>query len=72
MEVKYELDPWEWQGASHSIDVDPEDYEGMSADEIKRAVYAAIREDAESKLHLVYAEDDVANEILSALAAQTS
>lgn len=67
MRVEYELDPWEWQGTTHSIDVDPEDYEGMSAEEIKQAVYQEIREDAEQKLHLVYEEGVVAQKILSAL-----
>lgn len=71
MRVEYELDQWEWQGTTHSIDVDPEDYEGMSAGEIKQAVYDEIREDAKSKLHLVYAEEDVAREILAALASGT-
>lgn len=67
MRVEYELDQWEWQGTTHSIDIDPEDYEGMSADEIKQAVYERIREDAENNLHLVYEENEVAQEILDAL-----
>lgn len=67
MRVEYELDQWEWQGTTRSIDVDPEDYEGMSAEEIKQAVYDAIREDAEGKLHLVYDEDSTVREILAAL-----
>lgn len=66
MKVEYELDQWEWQGTTRSIDIDPEDYRDMSVDEIKRAVYAEIRRDAESNLHLVYAEDDIAREILEA------
>lgn len=69
MLVEYELDQWEWQGTTRSIDIDPEDYEGMSADEIKTAVYAEIRRDAEQNLHLVYAENDVAQEVLDTLAA---
>lgn len=68
MRIEYELDQWEWQGTSQSIDIDPEDYEGMTADEIKKAVYRDIREDAEGKLHLVYAEDEVVQEVLDALA----
>lgn len=71
MRVEYELDPWEWQGTTHSIDIDPEDYEGMDADQIKQAVYDAIRKDAEGKLHLVYAEDEVAREVLEALEADS-
>lgn len=67
MRVEYELDQWEWQGTTQSIDVDPEDYEGMSAEEIKQAVYDAIHEDAEGKLHLVYDEDGTAREILDTL-----
>lgn len=67
MRVEYELDQWEWQGTPRSIEVDSEDYEGMDTDEIKRAVYERIREDAENNLHLVYAEDEVAQEILTAL-----
>lgn len=64
MIVEYELDQWEWQGTTRSIEIDPEDYEGMSADEIKTAVYAEIRRDAEQNLHLVYAEGEVVQEIL--------
>lgn len=71
MRVEYELDPWEWQGTTHSIDIDPEDYEGMDADQIKQAVYEQIHEDAEGKLHLVYAEDEVAREVLEALEAES-
>lgn len=67
MRVEYELDQWEWQGTTQSIDIDPLDYEGMSADEIKQSVYEAIREDAEGKLHLVYAEDEVAQGVLDAI-----
>lgn len=67
MRVEYELDQWEWQGVTQSIDIDPEDYQDMSIEEIKQAVYREIREDAESKLHLVYAEDEVAQELLDQL-----
>ena len=67
MRVEYELDQWEWQGANRFVEVDPEDYEGMSAEEIKRAVYKEIRADAEQNLHLVYEENEVAQEILDAL-----
>lgn len=67
MRVEYELDQWEWQGTTRSIEVDPNDYSGMTADEIKKAVYAEIRRDAEQNLHLVYEEDSVAQEILAAL-----
>lgn len=65
--VEYELDQWEWQGTIRRIEVDPEDYQDMSADEIKQSVYDEIRRDAEQNLHLVYAENDIAQEILSAL-----
>lgn len=65
--VEYELDQWEWQGRTLTIEVDPDDYAGMSVDEIKQSVYAEIRRDAEQNLHLVYAETEVAQEILDAL-----
>lgn len=71
MKVEYELDQWEWQGVTHSIEIDPEDYEGMSAEEIKQAVYNEIRRDAEQNLHLVYEENNVTQEILTALALQS-
>ena len=67
MKVEYELDQWEWQGTTRSIEVDPEDYEGMTADEIKKAVYGEIKRDAEQNLHLVYEQDEVAQEILTTL-----
>jgi hypothetical protein len=67
MRVEYELDQWEWQGTTRSIDVDPQDYRDMSVDEIKQAVYEEIRRDAEHSLHLVYAEDETVREILDAL-----
>ena len=67
MKVEYELDQWEWQGTTRSIEVDPEDYQGMSPEEIKRAIYKEIRRDAESNLHLVYAEDEAVQEIIDAL-----
>lgn len=67
MEVEYTLDQWEWQGTTRSIDIDPEDYAGMSAQEIKDAVYTEIRRDADQNLHFVYAENDVAAEILETL-----
>lgn len=63
MQVEYELDQWEWQGTTRSIEIDPDDYRNMSADDIKRAVYAEIKLDAESNLHLVYNEDEVAANI---------
>jgi hypothetical protein len=66
MQVEYTLDQWEWQGVTRSIEIEPDDYYGMDAEEIKQAVYAEIRRDAEQNLHLVYAEDDVAKEILEA------
>lgn len=69
MRVEYELDQWEWQGTTRSVEVDPDDYSGMTADEIKKAVYAEIRRDAEQNLHLVYEEDEVAQEILAAVAS---
>ena len=62
--VEYTLDPWEWQGTTHSIEIDPEDYDGMSVQEINDAVYAEIRRDAEQNIHLVYAEGEVAQEVL--------
>lgn len=71
MRVEYELDQWEWQGTTRSIEVDPDDYEGMDADQVKQAVYERIREDAENNLHLVYAEDDVARGILKALESES-
>lgn len=70
MKVEYELDQWEWQGTTQSIEVDPEDYRGMSAEQIKGSVYRDIRADAEGKLHLVYAEDEVAQEILDSLRSE--
>ncbi len=72
MRVEYELDQWEWQGTSRSIDVDPEDYQDMSAADIKQAVYDEIRKDTERNLHLVYAEDEVAREILEHLQTEAS
>lgn len=71
MRVEYELDQWEWQGTTQSIDIDPLDYEGMSVDEVKRAVYEDIRRDAEGKLHLVYAEDEVAQAVLEEINSAT-
>lgn len=70
MKIDYKLDQWEWQGVTQSIEIDPEDYQGMSADEIKEAVYAEIRRDAEQNLHLVYEESDVLREIHDALSAE--
>lgn len=69
MRVEYELDQWEWQGTTRSIDIEPLDYEGMDADEIKRAVYAEIHRDAAQNLHLVYEENQVAQEVLDAIMA---
>jgi hypothetical protein len=66
MKVEYELDQWEWQGTTHSIDIDPEDYQDMSVDEIKQAIYREIFDDAKSNLHLVYAENEVAQEVFDA------
>ena len=71
MKVEYELDQWEWQGVTRSIDVDPDDYQNMTAAEIKQAIYEEIRRDAEQNLHLVYAEDDVAQEILDSIQETT-
>lgn len=39
MRVEYELDQWEWQGTTQSIDVDPEDYRGMTAEQIKGSIH---------------------------------
>lgn len=64
MRVEYELDEWEWQGTTCSVEIDPEDYRGMSIEEIQVAVYREIKRDAESHLHLVYAEGEVAQEII--------
>lgn len=69
MRVEYELDQWEWQGTTKSIDVDPEDYRGMSAEEISSAIYKDIRADAEQNLHLVFEQSEVIQEILAALEA---
>jgi hypothetical protein len=66
MIVEYELDQWEWQGTTRSIDIDTEDYQGMSVDEIKQAIYREIFDDAKSNLHLVYAENEVAQEVFDA------
>lgn len=63
MKVEYELDQWEWQGTTRSIDIDPEDYRDMDTVAIKQAVYDEIWRDAEQNLHFVYAEDDVVREI---------
>lgn len=71
MKVEYELDQWEWQGTTLSIDVDPEDYRGMTAEQIKGSVYRDIKADAEQNLHLVYAEDETVREILAALESDT-
>lgn len=70
MQVEYTLDQWEWQGVTRSIDIDPSDYTGMSDGEIKSAVYAEIRRDAEQNLHLVYAEDEVLAEVREAEASE--
>jgi hypothetical protein len=70
MKVEYELDQWEWQGTTRSIDIDPDDYQGMPADEIGRAVYAEIKRDAEQNLHLVYDETEVVQEILAGASAE--
>lgn len=71
MRVEYELDQWEWQGTIRSIDVDPEDYRDMSAEEIKQAVYEGIREDAEQNLHFVYDEDGTLAQITESLKRDT-
>ena len=63
MIVEYELDQWEWQGTTRRIEVDPEGYRDMNAGEIKDAIYAEIRRDAEQNLHLVYEEDTTVREI---------
>lgn len=67
MRVEYELDQWEWQGTTRFIDVDPEDYRGMSTEDVMRAVYRDIHEDAVQNLHLVYDEGEVTREIFAAL-----
>lgn len=64
MRVEYELDQWEWQGTTQSIEIDPDDYKGMTEEEIKREVYAEIWRDAEQNLHFVYQEDEIVREIL--------
>lgn len=69
MRVEYELDQWDWQGTTKSIDIDPEDYRGMSPEEIGNAVYRDIRHDAEQNLHLVFEQGEVVSEILAALEA---
>lgn len=63
MQVEYTLDQWEWQGVTRSIDIDPEDYRDMSADEIKEELYQKIFRDAEQNLHLVFNGDDAVREI---------
>lgn len=70
MQVEYELDQWEWQGVTRSIEIEPSDYLDMTPDQIKQAVYAEIRRDAEQNIHLVYKEEEVATEILEANAAE--
>lgn len=65
--IEYELDQWEWQGTTRSVEVDPEDFTGMSADEIGQAVYAEVRRDAVQNLHLVYGQGQVTQEVLDAL-----
>lgn len=67
MRVEYELDQWEWQGTTRSIDIDPEDYRGMSMEDVMRAIYRDIHEDAVQNLHLVYEESEITREILAAL-----
>lgn len=67
MKVEYELDQWEWQGTTRSIEIEPDDYEGMTAEEIGEAVYRDIRADAEQNLHLVFEQGEVVSEILQAL-----
>lgn len=52
MKVEYELDQWEWQGTTRSIDVDPEDYRGMTKEQIRGSVYRDIRADAEQNFAL--------------------
>lgn len=69
MQVEYELDQWEWQGTTRSVDIDPEDYAGMSATQIKQSVYEEIWRDAVQNLHFVYAEDETAQMILDALSS---
>lgn len=68
MRVEYELDQWEWQGVTRSVDIDPEDYAGMSAEDITYAIRRDIRADAEQNLHLVYDEGQIVRDVLSALA----
>jgi len=67
MEVEYELDQWEWQGTTRTIEIDPRDYAGLDAERIKQQVYQEIWRDAEQNLHFVYKEDEVAQEILEAV-----
>lgn len=66
--VEYELDPWDWQGVSQAIDIDSEDFDGMSNDQSKNAVYERICEDGQSRMHFVYKETEVMHEIREALA----
>lgn len=63
MRIEYELDQWEWQGTTRSIDVDREDFEGMTDEQIKDAVYDRLMDDARQNMHLVYDEDDVVREL---------
>lgn len=67
MTVEYDLDRWEgWGNGGRSIEIDPEDYRGMADDEIRDAVYAEIRRDAEQNMYFVYAEGDVLAQIKEA------
>lgn len=66
MIVAYELDPWDWQGVTHEIEIDPEDVSGLTLDEIKSYVAQAVRADAEQRINLVYDEDAIAQELLDA------
>jgi len=67
MRVEYEMDQWEWQGTTRSVEIDPEDYRDMGDDEILQAVYLEIRADAEQNLHLVFKGSDVLQEIHASL-----
>ncbi len=68
MEIEYELDQWEWQGTTQRIEIDADDYAGLSEQGIKEHIAGVIEQDARDKMHFVYQEDDIVQQIMDELA----
>lgn len=71
--IVWNLDPWEWQGIDeHELEINPEDFYGMNDAKMKSYLHTLIRKEAESKMHLVYGENDILRDIKDALAEEDS